>query len=176
MEKTKKLNSPLLVLVILSIILLIKLGVFRNLVYGEVSWLRLVAVDFPVFMLLPVLLFVLLRRVSPLVALIYNLFVSGLLVSIVWYERYFQTVPSYFDLQQGDQAGSVMETVSLLYMPLDFLFFADIVLYIALFVLYWNRPLTMKNRKKISVVALVLVALSVATTVMALPRKSMFSG
>ena len=105
MKKTKKLNSPLLVLVILSIILLVKLGVFRTLVYGEVSWLRLIAVDFPVFMLLPVLLFVVLRRVSPLVAFIYNLFVSGLLVSIVWYERYFQTVPSYFDLQQGDQAG-----------------------------------------------------------------------
>ncbi|ANU20158.1 hypothetical protein BBI15_07985 [Planococcus plakortidis] len=170
MKKTRKLNSPLLVLVILSVLLLIKLGVFRYLVYGEVSWLRLVAIDFPVFMLLPVLLFVVLRRVSPLVALIYNLFVSALLVSIVWYERYFQTVPSYFDLQQGDQAGSVMETVSLLYTPLDFLFFADILVYAALFVLYWNRPLTMKNRKKISVAAFVLVAVSAVTTVVALQK------
>ncbi|MGM0896946.1 MAG: LTA synthase family protein [Bacillota bacterium] len=127
-------------------------------------------IDFPVWMLLPVLLFVALRRISPAIALVYNLFVSGLIVSIIWYERYFQTVPSYYDLQQGDQAGSVMETVSLLYTPLDFLFFADILLYIALFVLYWNQPLTMKNRKKIGVAAFFLVVVSAVTTTVALQK------
>jgi lipoteichoic acid synthase len=170
MNKTKKLNSPLIVLAILSSIMLIKLGVFRTLVYGEVSWLRLLFVDFPIWMLLPVLLFVVLRRVSPVVALIYNLIISALMVSIVLYERYFQTVPSYLDLQQGDQAGSVMGTVSLLYTPLDLLFFADILIYAALFVFYWNRPLTMKNRKKIGAAAFVLVVISAVTTTVAMQK------
>jgi len=170
MLKKLKNNHPLLVLTIISFILLIKLAVFRIQVYGEVSWLRLLIIDFPIWMLLPVIVFFVIRRVSPIISLIYNVFVSALMVSIIWYERYFQTVPSYFDLKQGDQAGSVMETVSLLYSPLDLLFFADIVVYVVLFIVSLNRQLAMKNRRKMGVVAVALLALSIVTTAIAMQQ------
>lgn len=169
MLKKLKNNHPLLVLTIISFILLIKLAVFRIQVYGEVSWLRLLIIDFPIWMLLPVIVFFVIRRVSPTISLIYNVFVSALMVSIIWYERYFQTVPSYFDLKQSDQAGSVMETVSLLYSPLDLLFFADIVVYVV-FIVSLNRQLAMKNRRKMGAVAVALLALSIVTTAIAMQQ------
>lgn len=170
MLKKLKNNHPLLVLTIISFILLIKLAVFRIQVYGEVSWLRLLIIDFPIWMLLPVIVFFVIRRVSPTISLIYNVFVSALMVSIIWYERYFQTVPSYLDLKQSDQAGSVMETVSLLYSPLDLLFFADIVVYVVLFIVSLNRQLAMKNRRKMGAVAVALLALSIVTTAIAMQQ------
>lgn len=156
------------IFIVSSILLIIKIAVFRSLVFGEVSFLRLLVVDFPIWMLLPVLLLLAFKKVSPLIFLGYNLFVSALLISIIWYERYFQTVPSYYDLNQANQAGSVMETLKLLYSPWDLFFFTDVLVYVLLAFVFWKKSFTAISRVKIAVLAAVFSIMAIATTAMAL--------
>ncbi len=51
-------------------------------------------------------------------------------IAIIYYTRYFSTIPSYYDLQQLYQSNSVGGTIGLLSTPYDFLFFLDILLII----------------------------------------------
>ncbi|MDN7244718.1 LTA synthase family protein [Planococcus shenhongbingii] len=153
-----------------SILLVAKLAVFRSLVFGEVSFLRILIIDFPMWMLIPALLFLMLKKVSPLILLIYNLIVSALMVSIIWYERYFQTVPSYYDLNQANQAGSVMETVKLLYSPWDLFFFSDLLIYIVFAIVFWKKQFKTVSRLKIGAVSAVLAVMAIATTAVAIQK------
>lgn len=151
-----------------SLLLIIKIAVFRSLVFGESSFLRLLVIDYPIWMLMPVLLFLALKKVSPLIFLVYNLLVSALLVSIIWYERYFQTVSSYYDLNQANQAGSVMETLKLLYSPWDLFFFSDLIVYAVLAIVFWKKSFATVSRLKIGAVAIGFTLIAIATTAMAL--------
>lgn len=166
------LNSHYLaaVFVLGSLALIVKLAVFRNSVFGEASLLRLLIIDYPVWMLIPVLLFFAFKKISPIILLVYNLIVSALMVSIIWYERYFQTVPSYYDLNQAGQAGSVMETVALLYSPWDLFFFTDLLLYIVLAIVFWRKQFKTVSRWKIGVAAFAFAVMAVVTTGAALQK------
>lgn len=166
----KILNSHYLagILVLSSILLIVKIAVFRTLVFGEVSILHLLIIDFPIWMLLPVLMFVIMKKVSPIILAFYNVIVSALMVSIIWYERYFQTVPSYYDLSQADQAGSVMDTLMLLFSPWDLFFFSDLIIYIFLTVAFWKAGFNAISRIKIGAVAIVFSIISIFTTSVAL--------
>lgn len=168
MKKLLESNYLAVIFVVSTILLIGKIAVFRSLVFGEVSFLRLLLVDFPIWMLLPVLVLAALKKISPLVFTIYNVLISALMVSIIWYERYFQTVPSYYDLNQANQAGSVMETLKLLYSPWDLFFFADLIVYIALAILYRKKGFALGSRLKIGAIATVFAIVSIATTAVAL--------
>lgn len=168
MRKLLETNFHAVIFVLISILLIIKIVFFRLLVFGEVSFLRLLIIDFPIWMFVPVLLFVVVKKISPIVFLIYNLMVSALMVSIIWYERYFQTVPSYYDLNQADQTGSVMETLKLLYSPWDLFFFADFFAYVAVAILFRSVGFTLNSRLKIGAIAIVFSLVSIATTAIAL--------
>ncbi|WP_158701633.1 LTA synthase family protein [Lentibacillus sp. Marseille-P4043] len=47
---------------------------------------------------------------------------------MVVYEKYFGTIPTYYDLGQLNQVGSVGESTLMLISPMDFLFFLDFVI------------------------------------------------
>ncbi|MGI2327693.1 LTA synthase family protein [Planococcus sp. YIM B11945] len=164
-------SQPIAVsLSVVSLLLLIKLAVFRHQIYGDLSVIRLVFVEFPMWMLIPALVFAISRKINFLVALVYNLIVSALLVAILWYDRYFMTIPSYFDLKQSGQAGSVMETVNLLYSPWDALFFLDIFVYIAVMITVRKVAVKASSRKKLGAAAGVLLLFVAVTTILALQK------
>ncbi|AJD92280.1 sulfatase [Jeotgalibacillus malaysiensis] len=61
---------------------------------------------------------------------------------MILYERYFDIIPSYYDLNQLGQAGSVSETAGLLFSPFDLLFFVDFIVYLYLIV---SKKVSVKN-------------------------------
>ena len=155
---------PLVFFFIVSITMLIKIAFFRYETMGDISIVRILFFEFPIWMLLP-LVFLWARKKFSLIAIaIYNLAVSLLFVSVIWYERYFLTIPSYLDLKQSDQAGSVMETVALLYSPFDFLYFADIFVFITLIVISYKIEIPKVERKISGLVLGAALFLAVAST------------
>ncbi|RYG71930.1 LTA synthase family protein [Lentibacillus lipolyticus] len=82
--------------------------------------------------------------------IVIDLFLSVLFFSMTVYERYFGTVPTYHDLGQLDQLGSVSDSAMLLIARQDMLYFAD-VLILAVLLLFRKRihfPMNVRFSKK----------------------------
>lgn len=78
-----------------------------------------------IFMALIELVF---KRGKVIAYTVLDLFLSLLFIGMLIYERYFGTVPTYYDLSQLNQVGSVNESMWLLVNGTDFLFLADLLL------------------------------------------------
>ncbi|TLS38452.1 LTA synthase family protein [Pseudalkalibacillus caeni] len=78
----------------------------------------------------------------------------------VLYVDYFGTLPSYYDLQQSNQVGSISESVLLLISPTYFVFFIDFVIIpILYFVFRKQHSMWITNRKAILPVFLLALSL-----------------
>jgi len=126
--------------------------------------------EYPIWMLIPVAVLVFRKKFSFIFLAIYNLALSMLFVAVIWYERYFLTIPSYFDLKQSDQAGSVMETVALLYSPVDLLYFADFILFVILFIAARKLEVPAVSRKLAGAGLAALMLLAIGSSAMALQK------
>ncbi len=72
-----------------------------------------------------------------------DLILSLLFMSMLVYERYFGTIPTYYDLSQLNQVGSVNESAMMLLKPMDVLLFADLLLFIVIWLFArkkWSYP------------------------------------
>lgn len=170
MKNNTKLTMPLIFLLVISIALLIKIAFFRFEIIGDISVIRILFLEFPIWMLFPVIMLFSRKKFSLITVAIYNIAVSMLFVSVIWYERYFLTIPSYFDLKQSDQAGSVMETVALLYKPIDLLFFSDIFVYAALIIVAYKVKSPQVDRKLSGAILAMLLLLTIGSSFMALQK------
>ncbi|MYL69347.1 sulfatase-like hydrolase/transferase [Halobacillus litoralis] len=67
---------------------------------------------------------------------------SALFVGMLIYERYFSTIPTYYDLSQLNQVGSVNESMWMLFDKTDLIFFSDFLLLVVLwfFSRKWSYP------------------------------------
>ena len=116
--------------IIILIILFIKIIAFRLAVFHNKSVIHIALIEFPLwaFMLSLVILFAKKRAWTGI--FLFNALLSVLFIAIIYYTRYFSTIPSYYDLQQLYQSNSVGGTIGLLSKPYDFLFLFDVLLII----------------------------------------------
>ena len=106
-----------------------------NVLSGSILWL------FPYFLIL-----LLIKKHQLVYVFILNLLGSALMIMITWYERYFLIVPSYYDLSQAGQAGSVMEIVPYLYSINDLIYFIDSLLLIIGILIFKRVGITSFNK------------------------------
>ncbi|MYL36342.1 LTA synthase family protein [Halobacillus litoralis] len=92
-----------------------------------------------IFMALIELVF---KRGKVIAYTVLDLFLSLLFIGMLIYERYFGTVPTYYDLSQLNQVGSVNESMWLLVNGTDFLFLADLLLLAVIWIVgrKWTYP------------------------------------
>lgn len=170
MKTNIKILMPMIFFLVISVAMLIKIAFFRYEIIGDVSFLRILFLEFPIWMLVPVILILIRKQFSIIAITLYNLIISMFFISVILYERYFLTIPSYYDLKQSDQAGSIMETVALLYTPMDFLYFADILVYVILFIAAHKIKLPQIDRKLSGTVLTLLLILAFGSSAIAIQK------
>lgn len=79
------------------------------------------------------------------------------MLMITWYERYFLIVPSYFDLSQTGQAGSIVEILPYLYATSDVFYFMDTIVLIVALVLFRKTEQLSIKRVNIVIVSVLLI-------------------
>ncbi|MGB2991432.1 MAG: LTA synthase family protein, partial [Paenisporosarcina sp.] len=149
-------KSPILLTAITIAIVIAKVFYFRYELFNDLSLTGLVVES--ILWLLPYFVVLLLLKKHPIpFMIIISLLSSILMLMITWYERYFLIVPSYFDLSQTGQAGSIVEILPYLYATSDVFYFMDtIVLIVALVLFRKTEPLSIK-RVNIVIVSVLLI-------------------
>lgn len=97
--------------------------------------------------------------------IVLDLILSGVFFSMAVYERYFGTIPTYYDLSQLSQVGSVSSSVLLLISVKDIFFLFDFILLGILLSMrkLFHYPINLHFPKKFLYTALV-ISLAVAST------------
>lgn len=142
-------NNLLQPIWILLMVLFIKITAFQVVIFDNKSFFHILLVEFPMWSLILFILMMVFKKRTWLAIWIYHLILSVLFIVVVFYTRYFSTIPSYYDVKQVYQSNSVGGTVALLGTPYDFLFFLDVFLFIPLL---WylsrnSRPLVLPSVK-----------------------------
>ena len=112
--------------------LFIKIIAFQIVIFDNKSISHILFIEFPMWAIPLIFMTILFKKRTWLAIWIFNLCLSALFIVIIFYTRYFSTVPSYYDVKQIYQSNSVGGTVALLGSSFDFLFFLDVVLIIPL--------------------------------------------
>lgn len=140
--------------VIYAIILFIKLTVIRYILFGEIDLITSLITD-----MLFIIFFISIAVLFPFNKMI-NLFLVNLLFSIFFfilivYVKYYQILPTYYDLFQINQVGTVKEDIYALIKPVYFFIFVDV--FIVSFI-FWI--LKIRSRINVSIVSgLILVCI-----------------
>ncbi|MDN7242014.1 LTA synthase family protein [Planococcus sp. N028] len=150
----------------LFLFLLIKVIAFRVLIFDTKSLVSILLIEFPMWALLLSLVLMAVKKRVWLAVWIYNFLVSVIFFTVTLYIRYYSTIPSYYDLQQTTQSGSVGRTIVMLSNPFDFLFFLDAVLVIIL-ARKWAAP---KQKWPLKYAAVALALIGATTTTYALQQ------
>ncbi|MFE8698480.1 LTA synthase family protein [Cytobacillus sp. FJAT-53684] len=135
---------------LIMIVLFVKIAAFQIVIFDNKSIFHILFIEFPMWALMLTGLMLLLKKRKWLSVWLFSLCLSALFIVIMYYTRYFSTVPSYYDVKQIYQSNSVGGTVALLGSPFDYLFFLDVVLILPL-IWYFSRtskPLTFRLLKK----------------------------
>jgi lipoteichoic acid synthase len=133
---------------LIMLVLLIKLTAFQVVIFDNKSVLHVLLVEFPMWALILASLMMFFKKRTWTAIWIYNLLLSVLFIIVVYYTRYFSTIPSYYDVKQIYQSNSVGGTVALLGSPLDFLFFLDVVLILPLIWFFTKKAAPFASAKK----------------------------
>jgi lipoteichoic acid synthase len=127
--------------VLILAVLFIKIYAFQVAVFENTSFFHVLFVELPMWALLLTFNIMLFKKRTWLAIWFYNFILSVLFIVVVYYTRYFSTVPSYYDVKQIYQSNSVGGTVALLGSPYDFLFFLDVIVVLPL-IWFFNRHST----------------------------------
>lgn len=136
--------------ILIMLVLFIKITAFQMVIFDNKSIFHIVLIEFPMWALIVTGLLLIFKKRKWLSIWLFNLCLSALFIVIMYYTRYFSTVPSYYDVKQIYQSNSVGGTVALLGSPYDFLFFLDVVLILPL-IWYFTKmsdPLSFQSAKK----------------------------
>ncbi len=117
---------------LIMLILLIKITAFQIVIFDNKSFPHILLIEFPMWALGLTIFILISKKRKWLTIWLYNFGLSVLFIVVVFYTRYFSTVPSYYDVKQIYQSNSVKGTVALLGTPYDFLFFLDVALILPL--------------------------------------------
>ncbi|MEK5069203.1 LTA synthase family protein [Sporosarcina sp. FSL K6-1508] len=151
---------------LVMVLLFLKIIAFRAVVFHNKSVFHIALIEFPLWAFLLSLVVLLVKKRMWTGIFVFNTILSVLFIAIIYYTRYFSTIPSYYDLQQIYQSNSVGGTVGLLSKPYDFLFFLDILLILPI-ARYFNnkkiKPSASVNRR----LAILFGSISIITTLLA---------
>ncbi|KAB2329972.1 LTA synthase family protein [Cytobacillus depressus] len=117
---------------LIMLVLFLKISAFQVVIFNNKSFFHILFIEFPMWALCLTILLLLAKKRKWLTIWLYHLGLSGLFIVVVFYTRYFSTVPSYYDVKQIYQSNSVKGTVALLGTPYDFLFFIDVAIILPL--------------------------------------------
>lgn len=134
-------------------------------IFDNKSISHILFIEFPMWALLLTITIFLCKKRTWLAIWVFNLCLSALFIVIIFYTRYFSTVPSYYDVKQIYQSNSVGGTVALLGTSYDFLFFLDVALILPLIWIFLKGHGHSFAHAKIWMIRLSIVGL--ATTVLA---------
>jgi lipoteichoic acid synthase len=135
-------------IVLLLVVLFVKIYAFQVVVFENISFFHVLLVEFPMWAFVLSVLMLLFKKRTWLAIWLYSLILSVLFIVVVYYTRYFSTVPSYYDVKQIYQSNSVGGTVALLGSPYDFLFFLDTVLIVPLIWFFKKRSTSFVSAKR----------------------------
>jgi lipoteichoic acid synthase len=138
-------------IVLILVVLFIKIYAFQVVVFENTSFFHVLLVEFPMWALMLSALIIFFKKRTWFAIWFYNLFLSVLFIVVVYYTRYFSTVPSYYDVKQIYQSNSVGGTVALLGSPYDFLFFLDVVLVLPLIWYFKKNASSFVSVKKFAI-------------------------
>ncbi len=140
---------------------------FRSLLFDDLNILKILWFEIAWVIILFVLIELFLKRLKLIVYLVIDLVLSITLFSMVIYERYFITLPTYHDLGQLNQVGSVSDSALMLISGKDYVFFFfDIAILLLFFVLrkFINYPknttISRKIMTPILAIAVVIIAIN----------------
>lgn len=135
-----------------------KVSYFRYETFNDLSILQLLTES--IIWLIPYFLLIIMVKKNPFPYLfIINILSSILMIMITWYERYFLIVPSYYDLSQSGQVGSILEIVPYLYAFTDLFYFIDtIILIIAVLVFRKIKSPPAATKLNVAIIATLLLA------------------
>ena len=133
---------------LILVLLFIKIIAFRVVVFHNKSVFHIALIEFPIWAFLLSLIVLFMKKRTWTGIFLFNTILSVLFIAIIYYTRYFSTIPSYYDLQQLYQSNSVGGTVSLLSKPYDFLFFLDILLILPIAHYFYSKKI--KSSAKIN--------------------------
>ena len=151
---------------IIWLLLFIKIIAFRLAVFHNKSIIHIALIEFPLWAFLFSLIVLFARKYTWTGIFLFNTVLSVLFIAIIYYTRYFSTIPSYYDLQQIYQSNSVGGTIGLLSTPYDFLFLLDIVLIIP--IAYYFNSKNIKPSSRVSKrLAIIFASVGLITTVLA---------
>ncbi|AXI29727.1 hypothetical protein CIB87_12145 [Priestia megaterium] len=118
-----------------TIIFLIKAFILRYVVLKGFENGSVVILEMSYVIALFLLIELVVKKGKLLVYLVIDIICSLLFFSIAIYSSYFGTVPSYLDLTNLNQVGSVGESVAILIEPKHFIFFLDFLLLIPILII-----------------------------------------
>ncbi|MCZ2257903.1 LTA synthase family protein [Sporosarcina sp. G11-34] len=133
---------------IILLLLFIKIIAFRLAVFHNKSVTHIAFIEFPLWAFILCLIVLLAKKYTWTGIFLFNTIVSILFVAIIYYTRYFSTIPSYYDLQQIYQSNSVGGTIGLLSSPYDLLLFLDIILILP--IAYYFNAKRIKSSVKVN--------------------------
>ncbi|MDQ0973986.1 lipoteichoic acid synthase [Neobacillus niacini] len=135
-------------IVLLLVVLFVKIYAFQVVVFENISFFHVLLVEFPMWAFVLSVLTLLFKKRTWLAIWLYSLILSVLFIVVVYYTRYFSTVPSYYDVKQIYQSNSVGGTVALLGSPYDFLFFLDTILIVPVMWFFKKRATSFVSAKR----------------------------
>jgi lipoteichoic acid synthase len=138
-------------IVLLFVVLFIKIYAYQVVVFENTSFIHVLLVEFPMWALGLSGLMIFFKKRTWAAIWLYNFFLSILFIVVVYYTRYFSTVPSYYDVKQIYQSNSVGGTVALLGSPYDFLFFLDVVFVLPIIWFLKKNEASFGSAKKLAI-------------------------
>ncbi|MBY0147618.1 LTA synthase family protein [Neobacillus niacini] len=138
-------------IILLFVVMFIKIYALQVVVFENTSFLHVLLVEFPMWALGLSGLMMFFKKRTWTAIWLYNFFLSILFIVVVYYTRYFSTVPSYYDVKQIYQSNSVGGTVALLGSPYDFLFFIDVVLILPLIWFFKKNTASFASANKFAI-------------------------
>jgi len=151
---------------LILVLLFIKIIAFRVVVFHNKSVFHIALIEFPLWAFLLSLIVLFAKKRTWTGIFVFNSILSILFIAIIYYTRYFSTIPSYYDLQQLYQSNSVGGTVGLLSKPYDFLFFLDLLLILPI-AYYYNARKIKSSARVTRRLALLFGSIGLVTTLLA---------
>jgi len=151
---------------LILMLLFFKIIAFRVVVFHNKSIFHIALIEFPLWAFLLSLIVLFVKKRTWTGIFVFNTILSVLFIAIIYYTRYFSTIPSYYDLQQLYQSNSVGGTVGLLSKPYDFFFFLDLLLILPI-AYYYNAKKIKSSAKVTRQLALLFGSIGLVTTLLA---------
>ncbi|WP_217586458.1 LTA synthase family protein [Lentibacillus saliphilus] len=121
--------------VFFSIAIFLKVILLRYLLFNDFSLMNIFWYEMSFILMVLLLIESVSIKLKFIAYFLFDFTISVFFFSLVLYERYFGVIPTYHDLGQLDQAGSISESAMMMISKIDVLFFVDLLMVIMIVVI-----------------------------------------